>query len=284
MDEKNISSVMPAEAVILKKPEHGISRRNIDPDALRILFRLHSLGFIAYLTGGAVRDMMLGKLPKDFDIVTNARPGQIRKHFQGVYIIGRRFRLAHIHFRGGKIIEVATFRKNSSLAGQDKSEVRNDPENVYGSPREDALRRDITINALFYDAITASVIDFVGGLDGFAAAPDQRHRRSRRALPGGPRPHLAGDPVRGPGRICIDEEIAREITGHGHLLAQCSGARLYEEFNKDLVHAETRPVIEGLRKYGVLKYIIGRAGEDYEMDGRLFAGLACSWIAKIVKK
>jgi poly(A) polymerase len=84
MDEKNISPVMADEAVILKRPEHGISRRNLDPDALRILYRLHSLGFIAYLTGGAVRDMMLGKVPKDFDIVTNARPGQIRKRFQNV--------------------------------------------------------------------------------------------------------------------------------------------------------------------------------------------------------
>ena len=115
MDEKNISPVMTAEAVILKKPEHGISRRNIDPDALRILFRLHSLRFTAYLTGGAVRDMMLGKLPKDFDIVTNARPGQIRKYFPRVFIIGRRFRLAHIHFRDGKIIEVATFRKKTGF-------------------------------------------------------------------------------------------------------------------------------------------------------------------------
>ncbi|MCX6558337.1 MAG: hypothetical protein NTW95_13050, partial [Candidatus Aminicenantes bacterium] len=81
---------MTGDPIILKKPEHGISRRNIDPDALRIIFRLHSLGFTAYLTGGAVRDMMLGKIPKDFDIVTDARPGQIKKYFPRVFIIGRR--------------------------------------------------------------------------------------------------------------------------------------------------------------------------------------------------
>ena len=264
---------MIAEAVILKRPEHGISRRNIDPDALRILYRLHSLGFIAYLTGGAVRDMLLGKAPKDFDIVTNARPGQIRKRFQDVYIIGRRFRLAHIHFRGGKIIEVATFRKNSALAGPDNSDPGNSPENVYGSPREDAFRRDITINALFYDAITAAIIDFVGGLE------DLRLRRVR--IIGDPGERFREDPVRiwrviryaARAGFNITEEIAREISNQCHLLAQCSGARLYEEFNKDLIHTETRPVIEGLRKYGILKQLIGRAGEDYETDTALFARL-----------
>jgi poly(A) polymerase len=274
MDEKNTSSVMTAEAVILKKPEHGISRRNIDPDALRILFRLHSLRFVAYLTGGAVRDMMLGIAPKDFDIVTNARPGQIKKYFPNVFIIGRRFRLAHIHFRGGKIIEVATFRKHSSLGRQDTQEARKDPENVYGSPREDAFRRDITINALFYDAITASVIDYVGGLEDL-------QRRNISAI-GDPGERFSEDPVRiwrvirYAARLgfTIAEATAREITSHCHLLGQCSGARLYEEFNKDLVHTETRSVIEGLRKYGILRHIIGRAGEDYETDSTLFARLS----------
>jgi poly(A) polymerase len=274
MDEKNISSLITSEAVILKKPEHSISRRNIDSDALKILFRLHSLRFTAYLTGGAVRDMMLGKVPKDFDIVTNARPKQIKKYFPNVFIIGRRFRLAHIHFRDGKIIEVATFRKNSSFGKQhDTSEARNDPENVYGSPREDAFRRDITINALFYDAITASVIDYVGGLDDL--------RRRRVSVIGDPGERFREDPVR-VWRVIryaarvgfnIAEDTVREITDHCHLLAQCSGARLYEEFNKDLIHTATRPVIEGLRKYGILRHIIGRAGEDYETDSALFSRL-----------
>jgi poly(A) polymerase len=273
MNEKSINANLMNGAIVLKRSEHGISRRNIDPDALRIIYRLHNLGFIAYLTGGAVRDMMLGKAPKDFDIVTNARPGQIRKRFQDVYIIGRRFRLAHIHFRGGKIIEVATFRKNSGLGGQNRSDPGFGPENVYGSPREDAFRRDITINALFYDAITASIIDFVGGLE------DLRLRRVR--IIGDPGERFREDPVRiwrvirYAARIGfnIEADIEREITGHRHLLAQCSGARLYEEFNKDLSHMETRPVIEGLRKYGVLGHIIGRAGDDYERDSALFARL-----------
>jgi poly(A) polymerase len=273
MDDKNISSLVTGKAVILKKPEHGISRRNIDPDALRILFRLRSLRFIAYLTGGAVRDMMLGKAPKDFDIVTNARPGQIKKYFPKVFIIGRRFRLAHIHFRGGKIIEVATFRKNPGCGGQNASEAENTPENIYGSPCEDAFRRDITINALFYDAITASVIDYVGGL------ADLRLRRIRIIGDAGER--FRDDPVR-IWRVIryaarlgfnIEKDTEREITDNCHLLGQCSGARLYEEFNKDLSHTGTWRVIEGLRKYGILKHIIGRAGEDYETDAALFARL-----------
>jgi poly(A) polymerase len=273
MDEKKSSPGMTAEAVILKKPEHGISRRNIDPDALRILFRLHSLGFTAYLTGGAVRDMMLGKIPKDFDIVTDARPGQIKKYFPRVFIIGRRFRLAHIHFRGGKIIEVATFRKNSSLGRKDPGEGGKDPENVYGNPGEDAMRRDITINALFYDALTTSVIDYVGGIE------DLRRRRIR--IIGNPGERFMEDPVRIWRAIryavragfIIEADTVHEIAGHGHLLAQCSGARLYEEFYKDLVHTETRPLIEGLRNHGILRHVIGRAGEGYEADSALFARL-----------
>ena len=100
------------EPLLLPREQHSISRRDIDPDALKILFRLQRLGFTAYLTGGAVRDMLLGRKPKDFDIATDARPNQIRKYFANAFIIGRRFRLAHIRFRGGKVIEVATFRRD----------------------------------------------------------------------------------------------------------------------------------------------------------------------------
>jgi len=260
------------EAVILKKPEHGISRRNIDADALRIIYRLHSLGFTAYLTGGAVRDMMLGKTPKDFDIATDARPGQIKKYFPRVFIIGRRFRLAHIHFREGKIIEVATFRKNPAPAVSDEPDA-NAAENIYGSPREDAFRRDITINALFYDAVTASVIDYVGGV------VDLRRRRIRVIGDAGER--FREDPVRiwrviryaARAGFAIDADTEREIAGQRHLLTQCSGARLFEEISKDLSHAETRFVIAGLREHGILRHIIGRAGAEYETNPACFARL-----------
>lgn len=264
---------MSAEAVILKKPEHGISRRHIDADALKILFRLHHLGFTAYLTGGAVRDMMLGKVPKDFDIVTDARPGQIKKYFHRVFIVGRRFRLAHVHFGAGKVIEVATFRRHSSLAGANGAHGRNVPETIYGSPREDAWRRDITINALFYDAISTSVIDYVGGL------ADLRLKRIRIIGDSGQR--FREDPVRiwrviryaARAGFAISEDTEREIAGHRHLLADCSGARLFEELYKDLNYMASRPVVAALRKFRILGHIIGRAGTDYENDDALFARL-----------
>jgi len=265
----------PDEPVILKRADHPVSRRNIDPDALKILYRLHRMGFIAYLTGGAVRDMMLGSTPKDFDIVTDARPGQIKKRFRDVYIIGRRFRLAHIHFGGGKIIEVATFRKIPDLGDQDIPEANNaDPKDIYGTPREDAFRRDITINALFYDAVTTSVIDYVGGLE------DLNRRRIR--VIGDPANRYLEDPVRiwrvvrYAARVGFDIEEAteREITSHRHLLANCSGARLYEEFNKDLIYLGAGRVIEALRKYGLLRLVLGRIGEEYETDPAKFARLS----------
>ncbi len=273
MNEKNAPPGLSGEAVVMKKPEHGISRRHIDADALKILFRLHHLGFTAYLTGGAVRDMMLGKIPKDFDIVTDARPGQIKKYFHRVFIVGRRFRLAHVHFGAGKIIEVATFRRHSSIAGPDGAHGRNVPETIYGSPCEDALRRDITINALFYDAISTAVIDYVGGL------ADLRLKRIR--IIGDTGERFREDPVRiwrviryaARAGFTIGEDTEREIIGHRHLLADCSGARLFEELYKDLNYMESRPVIAGLRKYCILRHIIGQAGADYENDDALFARL-----------
>lgn len=260
------------EAVVVSKPGHPILRRDIDPNALKILFRLYQHGFTAYLTGGAVRDLLLGKPAKDFDIVTDARPGQIKKRFANAYIIGRRFRLAHVHFSGGKIIEVSTFRRAAERAEEQSSEGESIPANPYGTPGEDAFRRDITINALYYDVFTDTVIDYVGGLADLAG-------RIVRVI-GDPAERFIEDPVRiwrvlrHSARLgfTIDEATEKAIPSHVHLLCSCSGARLYEEFNKDLAY-ETRPVIEALRKYGILGRILGKAGEDYENHAGLFSRL-----------
>src|SRR4029078_6316207 len=177
-----------AEPTIVPRAEHTISRRDVDPDALKVLYRLHEHNYTAYLVGGSVRDLLLKRRPKDFDIGTSAHPHQVKKLFRNCWIIGRRLRLAHVKV-GTKTIEVATFRTHvgaSALAPEmerpddapapAKTDVDATPrrraddhlihrDNTYGTPEEDAFRRDFTVNALFYDIGTFSIIDYVGGLD-----------------------------------------------------------------------------------------------------------------------
>lgn len=162
MHTKPQDSATHPRPLIVPRSEHSISRSRIDPDALKVLYRLHRHGYTAYLVGGGVRDLLLGKKPKDFDISTSAHPNEIRKVFGNCRLIGRRFRLAHIYFRGGKIIEVSTFRTISEFNGGD-GPVTSD--NTFGTPWEDAFRRDFTINALFYNISDFSVIDYVNGLN-----------------------------------------------------------------------------------------------------------------------
>ena len=151
------------------RSEHAISRKQIDPDALKVLYRLSTAGFKAYLVGGSVRDLLLGRTPKDFDIGTDAHPQALRRLFRNSRLIGRRFRLAHILFANGKVIEVATFRRRPEPADANAPELLMTSDNTFGTAREDALRRDFTINGLFYDISDYSVIDYVGGLDDLEA-------------------------------------------------------------------------------------------------------------------
>ena len=148
--------------VIRERNNHCISRKNIDPDAVKVLYRLSNNNYIAYLVGGSVRDLLLDRTPKDFDISTDAQPGQIRKLFRNCFLIGRRFRLAHIVF-GRKVIETSTFRATPKAVKGSKGLYQSE-DNTFGTPAEDALRRDFTVNGLFYDIKTFSVIDYVGGL------------------------------------------------------------------------------------------------------------------------
>jgi poly(A) polymerase len=155
---------------ILPRAEHPISRGYIDPDALRVLYRLHRAGYKAYLVGGSVRDLMTGRTPKDFDVGTDARPQDVRRLFRNSRVIGRRFRLVHVYFERGKVVEVSTFRKTpDAIQGEQGQEGDEDllirSDNTFGTPEEDALRRDFTINGLFYDIATYAVLDYVGGVD-----------------------------------------------------------------------------------------------------------------------
>jgi poly(A) polymerase len=155
------------EARILERAQHPISRRDIDPNVVKVLYRLINAGYIAYLVGGGVRDLMLKRRPKDFDIGTSAHPHQVRELFRNSRLIGRRFRLAHVFF-GPQNIEVATFRRRGEVEVQeDDPLIRQD--NTFGTPEEDALRRDFTVNSLFYDPSTFHVIDYVGGLEDLEA-------------------------------------------------------------------------------------------------------------------
>lgn len=245
------------EPVVLTRAEHPISRKDIDPDALKVLYRLYRKGFKAYLVGGAVRDLLVGKKPKDFDVVTDARPGQVKKLFANCMLIGRRFRLAHIRFKGGNIIEVATFRKEP----EEEAEESVDPNNSFGTPREDAFRRDVTINALFYDIADFSIIDYVGGLEDM--------KKQRVCMIGDPHERYVEDPVRiwrvlrhaARLNFTIEEETGRAIERDRELLCTCSGARMFEELNKDLLSGFAGPVFELLHKYGVLPCLFGKIGK-----------------------
>ncbi|MDD2338126.1 MAG: poly(A) polymerase, partial [Geobacteraceae bacterium] len=168
---------------IIPRQDHPLSRSMISPNVLKILYRLKDNGHIAYLVGGGVRDLLLGREPKDFDVATDATPGRIKKLFRNCRLVGRRFRLAHLHF-ANEIVEVSTFRGTSSnepeevpvpsipegkdvlqprrLVSEDGLVLR---DNVFGSPVDDAHRRDFTVNALSYNIADFSIIDYVGGVE-----------------------------------------------------------------------------------------------------------------------
>ena len=154
-----------AEPVVYKRQDHPISRKNIDPDALKVLYRLSALKYTAYLVGGGVRDLLLGRKPKDFDVGTSAKPNEVKKAFRNCFLVGKRFRLAHIRF-GEKVIETATFRRNSQTVGEIIEHAAEGPleDNTFGTPETDAFRRDFTINGLFYNIKDFTVIDYVGGM------------------------------------------------------------------------------------------------------------------------
>ncbi len=218
------------EPRILGRAEHGLSRKNVHEDALKVLYRLHRSGFAGFLCGGAVRDLLLGRTPKDYDVATDARPQQVRRLFRNSRIIGRRFRLVHVFFKDGNI-EVATFRRDPDPQAQTSApgELLITDDNVFGTPREDAFRRDFTVNALFYNIADFSVIDYVGGVD------DLEHRLIRAI--GEPEIRFQEDPVRMTracelaGRLGFSIEAAtqRGIWTQRGELAKASTARLTEE-------------------------------------------------------
>src|SRR5437660_12831572 len=170
MSHDSAPAAPPASTAVERKAPPEIREERLDPDAVKVVRRLRRAGFLAYLVGGCVRDLLLGMRPKDFDVATSAHPNQVKETFRNSRLIGRRFRLAHVFFRGGKIIDVSTFRKSPLDELTDLPQdllIRHD--NVFGTEEEDARRRDFTINALFYDVDAARVVDHVGGKTDLAA-------------------------------------------------------------------------------------------------------------------
>lgn len=252
--------------LVVPRDQHTLSRRNVDPDALKVLYRLKDARYAAYLVGGSVRDLLLGRRPKDFDIGTDAHPYQIKKLFRNCYIVGRRFRLAHVKF-GTKVIEVATFRRQvdeqeakdaevaaeaqRAAADQQDHLIRRD--NTFGTAEEDAFRRDFTINALFYDIATFSIIDYVGGLEDLG-------RRLVRCI-GDPDVRFREDPVRMQRAItlaarmdlAIDQPVADAIGRQRGELARAAPARLAEEYYKILRSGSAERTFRDLKRVGLLE-------------------------------
>lgn len=175
------------DAVVVDRANHPISRRRIPENVLKVLYRLHRSGYRAYLCGGSVRDLLMGRTPKDFDIATDAHPAEIRRLFRNSRIIGRRFRLAHVIFQD-MIVEVATFRREPERGNEETDDILVTDDNTFGSPLQDARRRDFTINGLFYNIADFSVLDYIGGLD------DLHEKRVR--VIGEPDVRFREDPVR----------------------------------------------------------------------------------------
>jgi len=216
--------------IVIPRAKHPISRKRIDEEALKVLYRLHRHGFLAYLVGGSVRDLLLGKTPKDFDVATNAPPHEINALFKNSRIIGRRFRLVQVFFKGRKVIEVSTFRSRSEfeeVQTEGGEIIRTDS---YGSPEEDALRRDITINGLFYNIADFSMIDYVGGM------ADLEHQVIRTI--GDPDERFEQDPVRmirvirhaARTGFPIEDQAYQAILRHRQEIRKCSPSRLRDEF------------------------------------------------------
>ncbi len=247
------------------RDSHNLRKSDIDPDALKIIHRLNKFGYKAFIVGGGVRDILLGKRPKDFDVATNATPNQIRKMFNNCRIIGKRFKLVHILFRG-KIIEVSTFRSLPEHRKESHKKVKDyllKKDNVYGSAKEDAARRDFTINSLYFDVRNESIIDYVGGFE------DIQNRVLR--VIGDPDVSFKEDPVRmlravkfsvllGLG---IEKKTKQSIKKNRMEIRKASPARLLEEYNKIFRTWKTSLIFQALAENHLLEIMIP---EPFEKD------------------
>ncbi|HBR99108.1 MAG TPA: polynucleotide adenylyltransferase PcnB [Gammaproteobacteria bacterium] len=261
----------PENATVVQSAEHNINPEKISANALKVLDALTTAGFEAYLVGGGVRDLLLGLSPKDFDIATSASPEEIKPLFRNCRLIGRRFRLAHVVF-GREVIEVATFRADHGQGegGESRADGRIVRDNVFGTVEEDALRRDFTINALYYANHDAAVLDFVGALE------DIKSRTLR--LIGEPDVRVKEDPVRClraarfSAKLGFDvaTDVRQAMTEHAHLLRDIPPARLFEEVLKLFHSGHAVQSFDKLREFDLLQYLFPVADDRLKRDDARF--------------
>ena len=256
-----VSYLRPSPRII-SRDEHNISTKNISAGALKVLYRLKSAGYGSYLVGGSVRDLLLGREPKDFDVVTDATPGQVRELFRNSRLIGRRFRLAHVRF-GDEIVEVSTFRAPHLDAGGAGHVVdgRIIRDNVYGTIDEDVWRRDFTVNALFYNILDESVVDYVNGMQDIKSCCIR--------LIGEPRRRFVEDPVRLLRAVRFATKLGFRISPdtETHLsalapaLREISPSRLFEECLKMFFNGYALQSFEQLRHYDLFRELFPQTEE-----------------------
>jgi poly(A) polymerase len=259
------------EPLIIPRSEHTLSRADVSKNALKVLYRLKDAGYQAFLVGGGVRDILLGNHPKDFDIATDAHPERVRELFGNGRLIGRRFRLAHIRF-GREIIEVATFRAAGEPNDGEESRMldhsgRIISDNVYGTVEEDAVRRDFTVNALYYNIADFSIWAFGGGL------ADLKARRLR--LIGDPEQRYREDPVRmlRAARFAaklgfkVDAEAAQPIPRMAKMIDAVPPARLFDEFLKMFQSGHALASYRELRNLGLFGQLFPATIEWLDREG-----------------
>lgn len=256
------------EPVVYKRSDHCISRRNIDPCAIDVLYRLSDLGYVAYLVGGGVRDLLLGRKPKDFDVGTSARPEEVKRAFRNCFLIGRRFRLAHVKF-GAKVIETATFRQNSQTVGEILEHAAEGPveDNTYGTPETDARRRDFTVNGLFYNIKDYSVIDWVGGMKDL-------EKKVIRSI-GDPAVRFQEDPVRMMRAIkfssrlgfTIERRTAAAMKKYHRSILTAAPPRVCEEVFRLFTYGHSAEAFRQMYQYGLLGDLVPELAEFIRRDG-----------------
>ena len=251
-DHEVLEQPIAAEGVVIDRSSHPISRRRIPENVLKVLYRLHRSGYRAYLCGGSVRDLLIGRAPKDFDIATDAHPMEIRRLFRNSRIIGRRFRLVHVIFQD-MIVEVSTFRREPERGTEENQDLLVTDDNTFGTPLQDARRRDFTINGLFYNIADFSVIDYVGGLE------DMDAHRVR--VIGDPDVRFREDPVRMMRAIefasrlgfDIEEKTYQAILRHRNEILKASPPRVTEEILELLRRGWSRGAVRLMVETGLLE-------------------------------